>query len=191
MSCKLSILIPTLENRKSVYINLRKEFHNQIAECEAFDSVEVLSICDSGEMRIGEKRNELLSLIRGEYFCFFDDDDEPSKDYIKKILEAIKTNPDCCSLMGVYTINDEYDGIFEHSLKYKEWRTTVGDYPKYERPPNHLNVIKTELGIKYKFIPVNHGEDCDWSMRIAKDEVLKTESVIEGVIYHYKHISNK
>lgn len=191
MACKLSILIPTLESRKSVYTDLRKEFHNQIAECEAFDSVEVLSVSDNGEMRIGEKRNCLLNLIRGEYFCFFDDDDEPSKDYIKKILEAIKTNPDCCSLYGVYTVNGENPELFEHSLRYKEWKTNVTECPKYERPPNHLNVIKTEIGINYKFIPVNHGEDCDWSMRIAKDEVLKTESVIEGVIYHYKHITNK
>lgn len=186
MGFKLSILIPALIGRREKFNYLHKMLSEQKT-----DEVEILVFEDSGEKTIGEKRNELMRWAKGEYVCFVDDDDEVSSDYVSKILEAIKMNPDCCSLTGVYTVNGNNPEIFEHSLKYKEWKTTIGDYPKYERPPNHLNVIKKEIAIKYSFIPVSHGEDHDWSQRIANDQALKTESIIEGVIYHYKHITNK
>jgi len=183
---KLSILILTLKNRKKHLSNLFRIITKQIVE-----GVEVLTETDNGETPIGLKRNNILKRSKGEYVVFIDDDDEVSDDYIQKILKAIKTNPDCCSLTGEITIDNGEPEIFEHSIKYSEWKTVEGQVPKYERYPNHLNVIKRDIAIKYDFIPVNHGEDLDWSTRIFRTGDLKTEATIEGVIYKYKFISRK
>lgn len=180
---KLSILICSLNSRGNYLTNLLALLKQQLT-----DDVEVIIEKDNGEMTIGEKRNKLVQQAKGKYIAFIDDDDEISRDYVSKILKAIESEPDCCSLTGVITWDDTNPEIFEHSLKYKEWRTT--DNPiKYERNPNHLNAIKRSIAIKYDFIPVSHGEDRDWSMRILGD--LTTEAQIDGVIYHYKFRTNK
>lgn len=182
---KLSILIPSLKSRANYLTNLMALLKPQVT-----DDVELIVEVDNGEITIGEKRNKLLKRAKGKYIAFVDDDDEVSKDYISKILEAIEREPDCCSLTGVITFDGVNPKIFEHSLKYSSWRDNSDNEPiKYERNPNHLNAIKKEIAIKYDFIPVNYGEDRDWSMRIFPE--LKTEATINGVIYHYKYRSNK
>lgn len=181
---KLSILILTLKSRKRHLSNLIRILSKQLDP-----SVEILTETDNGEKRIGEKRNILLNRAKGEYIAFIDDDDEVSEDYVKKVLKAIESKPDCCSLTGLITTNNESPAVFRHSLEYDAWRDNCDGTIKYERPPNHLNAIKREIAIKYSFIPVNHGEDREWSDRIKHE--LKTESNIDGVIYHYKFISNK
>lgn len=182
---KLSILICSIHSRASYLTNLLA-----ILEPQLTHDVEVLVELDSGESTIGEKRNTLVQAAQGEYISFIDDDDEVSSNYVYKILQAIKSRPDCCSLTGVITWDGNNPEVFEHSIKYPTWKTNSNNEPiKYERNPNHLNAIKRSIAIRYDFIPINHGEDRDWSMRI-QDE-LKTESTIDGVIYHYKFVSNK
>lgn len=182
---KLSILICSLTKRKEFLNNLINLLIPQLN-----DQVEVLIQNDDGTLKIGEKRTKLINMASGTYVAFIDDDDEVSKDYVAKIMDAVKSSPDCCSLTGVITWNGVNPEIFEHSLKYNAWKDNTNNEPiKYERPPNHLNAIKREIAIKYDFVPINHGEDREWSMRVLPE--LKTESTIEGVIYHYKYISNK
>lgn len=188
---KLSILIPSLVSRDEMYQSLIEELNKQINECNASEDVEILSLIDEKEMSIGEKRNQLQQSAKGKYSCFFDDDDWPSSDYISKILKAIEEDKDCCSFTGVITFDGQTPEIFEHSLKYPEWRTNDTGTPKYERYPNHLNVIKTSIARNFSFLNISHGEDHDWSTQIHKAKALRSESVIEGVIYHYKYVTKK
>ena len=183
---KLSILIPTLVGREDLFNNLMSILNPQLTS-----EVEVLIEKDNREMTIGEKRNKLLHRANGEYVCFVDCDDEVSKDYIEKILKAIESKPDCCSLRGVITWNGERPEVFEHSLKYCEWKTNDTGYPKYERCINHLNVVKSSIAKQFKFPEINHGEDRIWSEAIQLSGLLKTESFIDSTLYHYKFIQNK
>lgn len=139
---------------------------------------------------IGEKRNRLLNQANGEYLCFIDDDDWITDNYISLLMEAIKTGCDCASLKGEYIVDGQYRGIFEHSLKYSEWKTTDNDI-KYERYPNHLNLIKSSIAKQFRFPEKNHGEDHDWSTQIHKAGILKIEHYISETIYHYRFNSNK
>lgn len=182
----LSILICTISKRKEFLSTLLTELNKQI---KYNSKVEVL-INDSETDTIGKKRNELLELAKGEYLCFFDDDDFPSPDYIDTLLIAVSTKPDCVSLRGVMTTNGKNPEIFEHSLKYKEWKTTKNKI-KYERFPNHLNCIKSEIAKQFKFAEINHGEDFDWSKRLNESGLLKTEYYLDNVIYYYRYITNK
>lgn len=175
MSKKLSILVCSLSSRVDKLNRLLQVLQPQITE-----QVELLIKTDNGEIPIGKKRNLLLEEAKGDYVAFVDDDDLVSTDYVIKILEATRNNPDCCSLNGIITFQGQCPRVFIHSLKYTEWfeRNQI-----YYRCPNHLNAIKRELCLQVKFPETNHGEDRDFSTRILP--LLKEETPIHGTIYHY------
>jgi hypothetical protein len=176
---KLSILIPSLEERKPKLEQLKAELANQIGK----RNVEVLSLSDNRQMSIGQKRNMLLTQSTGEYVSFVDDDDMVSLDYIEKVLNALTKNPDCSSLTGEIVFSDGYSRPFIHSLRYTQW---IDDHEGkvYYRPPNHLNAVRRAIAVQVGFPPWNSGEDRSFSMGIR--HFLKKEEWIDGVIYNYK-----
>lgn len=184
---KLSILICGLSNR----VESREILLSELSKQYKGNDIEVITEVDNGAMSIGYKRNLLLSKAKGEYLCFIDDDDEISSDYILKALTALGHNPDCCSLTGVYTTNGDNPEIFEHSIQYKEYKTNKFGAVTYERYPNHLNIIRSSIAKKFRFLEISHGEDTDWATQIFNSGLLKTEATIKGVIYHYKFKTNK
>lgn len=184
---KLSILICTIPSRYASFMRLRTELYSQILPHA--DDVEL--IFDSGNRSIGAKRNSLLERASGEYLCFIDDDDWISPNYIDWLILGIGSNSDCCSLKGLYTVNGKQDGIFEHSLKYNEWRNDLLGEVKYERYPNHLNCIRSAIAKQFRFPDKNFGEDYDWSAQVHESGMIKTEFYIPDTIYYYKYVSNK
>lgn len=176
---KLSILIPSLEERRKTLEQLKTELSNQIGK----RNVEVLSLPDNRQMSIGQKRNMLLTQSTGEYVAFVDDDDMVSPDYIEKVLNALTKNPDCSSLTGQIVFSDGYSRPFIHSLRYDRW---IDDHEGkvYYRPPNHLNAVRRAIAVQVGFPPWNSGEDRSFSMGIR--HFLKKEEWIDGVIYNYK-----
>jgi glycosyltransferase involved in cell wall biosynthesis len=183
---KLSILILTMRERKESLKKLKRILDPQVKP--RWKDVEVLIRLDDKDARstVGSKRNALLAEAQGDYVCFIDDDDEISNTYVRDILEATKTGPDCCSLRGVITWDGINPEIFEHSIKYQKYKTNIDEQPiKYERYPNHLNAIKRSIAIKYKFPLTNFGEDTDWATQIFNSGDIKTEATIDGIMYHY------
>jgi len=183
---KLSILIPTLESRKIKYDRLRS-----VLSLQKTNDIEILCHNDNGALTIGAKRNELLDKASGEYVCFIDDDDDISKDYIKIALEGIASKKDCVSLRGVITWNGINPEIFEHSIRYNKYKTNDTGAIRYERFPNHLNIIKSSIAKQFKFPETNHGEDTDWATQIFKSGLIKTEHYVDTVTYHYQFKTNK
>jgi|SRR6185369_6219508 len=189
---KLSILICTISKRQNQLEQLLKQLYEQRIRLEYPNVVEFLAERDNGEMSIGEKRNKLLHRASGEYLCFCDDDDLVSDEYLKLLLQATESGCDCASLKGQITIDGGIPEIFEHSLKYNEWKTNPqGSDVRYERYPNHLSLIKSSIAKQFKYPQKNHGEDHDWSKQIHEAGLLKTEYYIPQVIYYYNYISNK
>lgn len=185
---KLSILIATIPSRKEMFDSLVEKLRSQYTGTE----VEMFSSCSITES-IGAKRNSLLELANGEYVCFIDDDDTISSTYIQDIMEGLKQNPDCLSLRGVITWDGANPEIFEHSVRYNSYvtHTLPVNGIKYERYPNHLNVIKASIAKQFKFPELNHGEDSDWATQIKNSGLLKNEVYIDKVLYHYQFVPNK
>lgn len=183
---KLSILIPTIPDRKELFEGLCGNLEEQR---KPFDNIELIS-WDAPAPTIGAKRNALLGWAKGEYVAFVDDDDDVSVNYIDLLMGGIKKGVDCCSLKGLMTTDGRNVEVFEHSLKYKEWKTTENQI-KYERYPNHLNCIRADIAKQFKFPETNFGEDHDWSKQLHESGLLKTEHYIEQPIYFYKYISKK
>lgn len=149
--------------------------------------VQICSLCDNGELSIGEKRNRLLEMSTGKYVAFIDDDDTIDDKYIELILNSIEdTQPDCIGIKGMIStikgntvINRRY---FYHTIENDNYYQSNRGY---ERPPNHLNPIKRDIAIKYKFKDISMGEDTDWAMEICKNKELKSEKFINRTIYFY------
>lgn len=185
---KISILIPTLDERRHLYQRLIGILKSDIG----YDSslIEILSDSRGRYCSIGQKRNDLLKSAKGDYVVFIDDDDIVCTDYIAQLLKGIEGNPDCCSLKGLMTTNNLNPEAFEHSIKYFEYKTTENKI-KYERYPNHLNCIKASIAKQFKFPETNFGEDTDWATQIFKSGLIKTEYYISKTIYYYQYKNKK
>lgn len=85
----LSICIPSITNR------LRLGLEPIIAKlsCQIQDSkeVEVISLVDNKSMSVGRKRQALFQLARGKFVCQIDDDDDVEDDFVKTVLDTIKS----------------------------------------------------------------------------------------------------
>ncbi len=182
---KLSILICRLPERTKTFTDLIVNLEKQI-ELSFFEVEILVDATPKGKMFVGKKRNILLQKAKGEYVCFIDDDDRVSNDYLFHLKQGIEKGVDCCSLTGIITENGLNPLIFQHSIKYKEYKTNPdGMSVRYERYPNHLNCIKASIAKQFTFPEKNHGEDTDWATQIFKSGLIKTEHWIEPVIYYY------
>lgn len=88
---KLSILIPTLNERWEQFSSLVKTIKEQgISAGYAFmKDFEIVAPMDNRCISVGAKRNMCLEMSRGMYTCFFDDDDLPGPTYMKDIMDGI------------------------------------------------------------------------------------------------------
>ena len=127
----LEILIPYCPQHMNSANLLEVEFRRQLAIDRLFNECKVTTHPDMFGNR-GKIRNYLLQNSTGEYVCFFDADDKPASDYIKRTLQALESKPDCCSLTGVITWDGENPEIFDHSIKYSAYKTNDTGEVKYE-----------------------------------------------------------
>lgn len=201
---KLSILIPTVNDRKD---KLESLLHHLAQQCQEMwpgyyygfissvgdpsfhgikgDQVEIIYCPDDRQMSIGEKRSRLYSRANGLYSWQIDDDDDISINALALIAKAIKEAPDCITFNELCHINGQ-SFIANHGLKYDDWADKQDGYD-HVRTPYFKDVIKTEIAQK---VPVPHsryGEDHAWS-RLLKPH-LKTEVHLDEVIYIYQHNS--
>lgn len=192
---KLSILICTIPQRRETFLHpLLREIRRQITENNLHGQVEIIFTQDT--MRydtIGRKRNWLLDVADGDYVAHVDDDDRIGPNYLRLVMEGIERGVDCCSLVGEITEDGNNPLIFEHSIKYKEYRTNPDPTTRvrYERFPNHLNTIKSSIAKKFRFPEKNHGEDTDFATKIFNSGIIKTEHEIQETIYLYDYRSKK
>ncbi len=181
----LSILICHLTNRKALLERLMKCLQPQVDKANANGAiVEVLVEADNGKISTGEKRNRLLARASGTHCCFQDDDDEINPCFVELVLEALKSNPDCVSLEGEMDRMGHPKRRFSHSLKHgADWREEMSGQRRYLRPPNHINTVRTVLAREAGFPNKVVAEDLEYSKRLFP--LLKTESVIDEILYYY------
>lgn len=179
----LSILICTTVDRREMFSKLYAELERQSSGLE----VEVLYEEDNKEISVGAKRQKLLGRARGRHVCFFDSDDWPFSYYVRMIVDALHTNPDCVGMLVHMTTNLKRPQVCCHSLKYKVWAERVDGYD-YVRNITHFNCVKRELALQVGFPDMRHGEDKWYSDRVTR--LCKTEVFINKKMFHYRY-SNK
>jgi glycosyltransferase involved in cell wall biosynthesis len=175
---KLSILIPTLPNRKPMLDTLVANLTAQIGD----NPVQI--IYDDCALTTGAKRQRLLEEAKGDYVVFVDDDDMVAPDYVVSILQAIETNPDCVGFRGWMTTNGKNKQQWEVSSRHKKWTESNG---KYYRHTLHITPVKREIALKVGFKNITQGEDYQYSMGLVP--LLKTEVFIDKELYYYLYVT--
>ena len=188
---KLSILICTLPSRIIVFERLRSKLISQAKANNLEDHIEILSNADES-ISIGNKRNLLLKESKGLYVCFIDDDDDIADYYIEELSKVVESDKDCASLKGIITWDGERPEIFEHSIKYQSYKSNLKNQEVvYERYPNHLNCIKSDIAKQIAFTDKNFSEDTDYADMLFASGLIKTEFTIDKILYYYLYATKK
>jgi len=141
--------------------------------------IEICISFDNREKKIGTKRQELLQGAKGKYVSFIDDDDLVTEAYFEDALATIQGEFHVCRLRGQMS---EY--TFTHSLENRlDMPMAIGDV--FLRPPNHLNVMMTDIANLIPFKDASQGEDLDWTIRLAQTGWLKKEYQSDSNRIHY------
>lgn len=179
---KFTILICSLPERKEQLEILLRQIRMQHPVAPS------ILIDDRGrEIPTGQKRNDLIERCETEYFCFVDDDDSISPDYVEKINAALFFNPDVVTFCGWMTTNGQ------HRV---DWTIRLGEnYEErnghYYRWPNHLCVFRKALVHDIKFENIYHGEDYKWSVAVKNSGRIVTAAHIDHQLYHYDFKTHK
>lgn len=181
----ISILIPTMNSRRSLFEEVLREVRRQIAETPEI-KVEILWESDNGEMTLGHKRNVLMDKCNGKYHCFIDDDDMIAPYFLKTFVPMIHggIDYDCASFVGAHYVRGKFNKLFHHSLDYPEWNELPD---RFIRSVSPMNMIKTSIVRQVRYKDIRNTEDHEFSKRLTASGLLKTEFKINPnrPIYHY------
>jgi glycosyltransferase involved in cell wall biosynthesis len=186
MTKDLSILIPTLPDRLDNYSGLMKELENQRERFGLKDKVQLLSLLDTKEMTVGEKRNWLLDISKAKYVQFLDDDDKVSADYLFKMQQATAYDTDVITFCGEYHESGFFHSDFLISTMVSLDCNQGGIM---YRKPNHICAVRRDLAIQCRFPTKNYGEDSEYASLI--NNLIKTEHHINEKLYFYMFDVNK
>ena len=156
----LSILIPSIPERLAALEDLVGNLYDQIDENGFTDNVELIVLMDNKKISIGKKRERLKNMAQGKYFCFLDDDDKITEDYIKELVAICNTEWVDVIYFDTQATIDSVEGqisvnITNENEQFVHNGTTL-------RKPSHVNAWLTRKFKKYKFSDKMYGEDFDF-----------------------------
>lgn len=179
----LSILIPTLGERRKLFERL---LAGLLPQTEAYGGrVLVTAWLNDGKPSLPEIRQTLIETAATDYVCFVDDDDLVTDDYVSQIMTALDASrPDYVGFQVQCYSDGVPTAVAYHELKNGRWRNTPG---RFYRDISHINPIRTELARRVSFRRTKAGgaEDRAWADQLRRLNVLKSEVVIDRILYHY------
>ncbi len=179
---KLSILIRTLPERAEKFEKLILELDRQRQELGMQDSIQILyDDTPKGIITAGEKANILKSKATGHRIVFHDDDDFPSPNYLRLLMQFNDHYADIITFDMNYYVNDEYKRKIVITLFGGEAYTEKVQL--IDRVYFHICSVKREIANKVKFPDIQFMEDEAYSCMIKP--LLETEYHIGDTIYNY------
>lgn len=182
MSPSWDVLIATIPHRHEKLCGLLAELDRQWEP-----GLTVIVYRDNLNYPVGRKRQVLLEAASGDYVCFADDDDELAGGYVRRIMAALRLNPDYVGFRVRVSDGGEHRGIAEHSLRYPGW-SAPGD--PLTRDISHLNPVRRELALLGSFDgrdDNSHGEDSHWAMAVRASGKVRRQVMIHAELYHYRY----
>jgi glycosyltransferase involved in cell wall biosynthesis len=178
----LSILTPSVPSRWERVEQLSREIYHQASALDAERKVEHLVFSDNWNRRIGEKRDNLLGLARGQYIAYVDDDDNISPDYIQRMLSLAATGADVLTFRQNVLFEGK-QGMVEFRLNHPDEAFKPGEITR--RGPWHVCGWKRTLVEGCIFPHLDYGEDAAWSAQARRH--VKTEAHWPHVLHGYLH----
>lgn len=188
----LSILIPSIPERRSKLVALTNELYRQVLALQTvhptLGGVEIL-VDDSvkfleGGLSIGAKRDLLKQRAGGKYLCFLDDDDNVTPNYIETLVRLCNEGNDIVTFRTLIK-NDHYWGIIDMQLSTLD-NCEVTPHGTIARTPWHICPVLSSIAKNEPFaLDKNHNEDWDWMSRVLKN--VHTESHSDMILTQYNH----
>jgi glycosyltransferase involved in cell wall biosynthesis len=148
--------------------------------------VELLVEEDNGRLPSGEKRNRLIRRSTGHYFCFVDDDDLVTGDYVRRIREGCLSDADVVSFWIERTGDDRPRQVHRLSIRHRDGeRLPEG---KLGMAANHLCAWRREVGAAVAFPPhLGYNDDLFWYTPLLASGLVRREHHIPQILYHYRY----
>jgi len=175
----LSILIPTLRERRVQCERLKASLRERFARICPGLRLEIAEALDNREMSVGLKRRNLLADAKGKYTTFIDDDDDVTDAYFEDFLTCFTEGKDVMRIRGQMDAH-----TFTHSTANLLSGTLYVD-GVFMRPPNHLNPMLADIAKLVTFVDATRGEDLKWTIDLAKMGLLRTETQSDPSRIHY------
>tara|TARA_R110002012_G_scaffold321095_1_gene547370 strand:- start:812 stop:1429 length:618 start_codon:yes stop_codon:yes gene_type:complete len=194
MTYLISILIPTLIERRKIYNELIDKIYKQIDEGDYKSKIEIVSICDDRSVKLSDKRNTLQKLSRGKYFLHLDDDDELSDDFCESVITHIEdlptyqeNEPDCIGFNQLAKVQGKRFIVKPNincGLHLSQTNGTT-NYPEFYRYPWQYNLWNEKYKTVYRTdSDTNAREDQNWLKKIQL-EYPKNMSYIDKILHIY------
>lgn len=177
-----TILIPTLGQRRELLSRLLAGLLPQVDS--AAGAVRILAYWNNGESPLPEIRQRLVESVTTPYLSFVDDDDLVEPDFVAEVLAAMETRPDFIGFNVQCYTDGQPQGVAYHSLVHRRWREVDG---KLLRDISHINPMRSTAAKKatFRLSRAGQAEDRMWAQQLRTRRLLKTEVVIDRVLYHY------
>ena len=181
---RFSILVPSVPSRLTGLAFLVAKLQALIELRVRPDlEVELLVFTDNKRRSIGAKRTDLVTLARGEYLAFVDDDDDVSDDYVDKILEATEGRPDVVVFDQEVRINDDPPRTVRFGLEFENQE--IGEPGTVAtRKPFHCCAWRSSIAKRGQFSDKQWGEDWDWVQQVLP--LAKAQQRVEAVLHTYR-----
>jgi hypothetical protein len=143
---------------------------------------------DNLEHSYGEKCGQLTRSSPAEYVSFVDDDDMVAPDFVARVMDALRKEPDYVGFPVRYTQNGVPVVPVEHSLRHGGWgsadagRVLVRDITQF-------NPIKRELALLGEWEGGN-GAECRWGDGVRATGLCNREIWIPEPMYYYRENLN-
>jgi hypothetical protein len=171
---KLSILIPTVDSRRSLLSRLLWTLQPQLVP-----EVEVV-IHASDSLPIGQKFNELYNAAEGRLSVQLDDDDLVAADYVQAVLPH--ADADYIGYKSLYTEN----GVYRETYESDPQRGTHQSF--------HVGLIVRHVSQKCPILTTearkhtfssDWGGDFHWISALVANGYPLSSVFIDRVLYHY------
>lgn len=177
-----TILIATIGQRRAQLQRLLTRLMPQVDPYGG--AVKVLAYWDNGETDLPAKRQALVEAVDTDYLCFVDDDDLVSDDYVSAIMDALAQGPDYVGFsMGVWKGGRRFR-VSDHSLRHGGWGRHEDVYLRDITTSNPM-LTKAAKAADFTVTPRGGAEDRAWADQIRASGMLRTEVVIDRILYHY------
>ena len=199
MGYLVSVLIPTLIERREVFNKMIDKLYKQIEAGNYQKKIEILSICDDRSVKLCDKRNMLQNLSNGKYFLHLDDDDELDEYFCESVVNHIenlsiyqKNDPDIIGFNQLAKVNGDRFIVRPNINRdfnltpIKRGESNQTGYREYERFPwqyclwneKYKKIYRTESD------GGNAREDINWLKKVLL-EYPKHMSYIDRVLHYY------
>jgi hypothetical protein len=183
-----TILVPTLGERRPLFERLMAGLLPQLHPYEG--RVRVVGWFNNGKPSLPEIRQRMVLDTETDYLSFADDDDLVSPFYVAEVVKALEAGPDYVGFQVQCYSDDHPTALAYHSLVNGRWRNTRG---RYYRDISHINPMLTEIARTADFRRTRRGmpEDRAWVDQLRRGGLLRTEVVVDRVLYHYLYSTSR